>query len=130
MSLTATAPLLLALALFSAQASAADAPASPRGDGTDGKGGEHMKELLAKFDTNHDGKLDDGEKAAARAVYAARIKEKHPELFAKIDTNGDGVLSEDEMKAAREKLKELRAKHGEGGGKAGGPGRTKDQPRQ
>ena len=87
------------------------------GDQQPQRDGKHRQELLDKFDTNHDGKLDDGEKAAARAAFAARIKEKHPELFAKIDTNGDGVLSADEMKAAREKLKELRQHKGQGAGK-------------
>ena len=76
--------------------------------------GKELKEKLAKFDTNHDGKLDDGEKAAARAAFGAKLKEKHPELFAKIDTDGDGTLSEAEVKAAREKLKERRQERRDG----------------
>lgn len=65
-----------------------------------------MAKHLAKFDANHDGVLDDTEKATARAALAARLKEKHPELLAKIDTDADGVISEAEMKAARATLKE------------------------
>ncbi len=70
-----------------------------------GKG--KMAKRLAKFDVNHDGVLDESEKAAARAAFAARLKEKHPELLAKIDTDADGIISEAEMKAGRAKLKEF-----------------------
>jgi hypothetical protein len=106
-TITATVALLAALA---APAVAGDQQ-QPKHDG------KHRQELLDKFDTNHDGKLDDTEKAAARTAFAARIKEKHPELFAKIDTNGDGTLSEDEMKAAKEKLQQLRQHKGQGAGR-------------
>lgn len=78
--------------------------------------GQHRQEILAKFDADHDGKLSESERAAARAALAARLKEKHPKLFAKIDTNGDGQLSKEEMEAARAKLRELREKHQGGHG--------------
>lgn len=73
------------------------------------KHGEHHAELLKKFDANHDGKLDDSEKAAVRAAYGERLKSKHPELFKRIDTDNDGTLSQAEVKEAREKHKEHRA---------------------
>ncbi len=70
------------------------------------KHGEHHAKLLATFDANHDGKLDDSEKAAVRAAYGERLKSKHPELFKRIDTDNDGALSQAEVKAAREQRKE------------------------
>jgi hypothetical protein len=98
-------PLILALACVLPAASwAAD-------QGGDAKchRGEFREKLLAKYDTNHDGKLDDGERAAAKADIAKhreerqeRLKQNHPELFAKIDTNGDGKLEREEIKAFRE----------------------------
>lgn len=110
---TTAIPTLLSLLLCAAPAFAGDGakPEHPRKH--DGK---ELKERLEKFDANHDGKLDDGEKAAARAAFAALIKEKRPELFARIDADGDGALSEAEMKTAREKLKERRQKHRDGDG--------------
>jgi EF hand len=69
------------------------------------KGGKLHEKILVKFDANHDGKLDDGEKTAARAALYARLNEKHPELLAKLDADHDGMLSEAEMKAGREQLK-------------------------
>lgn len=68
----------------------------------------HLTELKAKYDTNHDGKLDETERAALRADVAARIKSSHPQLFATIDKDGNGTLSDSEFKAAREQLKALR----------------------
>src|SRR3569623_293848 len=54
-------------------------------------------EILAKFYTNKDGKLDDTEKAAMRDARAT-------EAFSKLDTNKDGQLSLDEFKAGRAKM--------------------------
>jgi hypothetical protein len=97
-------PLILALACVLPAASWA-------ADDHDGKcrHGEFREKILAKFDTNHDGKLDDGERAAAKAAIQQHreerqelLKKNHPELFAKIDSNGDGKLERDEVKAFRE----------------------------
>jgi len=94
--LTTTCTFLLALATVSS------AYAGEEGKKEHKKcDGKHREELLAKFDANHDGKLDDTEKAAARAAASAKIKEKRPEAFAKFDADKDGVLSKDEMKALR-----------------------------
>ena len=60
--------------------------------------GEFRKKILEKFDTNHDGKLDDTEKAAAKAA----MQKHHQEMLAKYDTNGDGKLDPSERKAVRE----------------------------
>ncbi len=72
--------------------------------------GERRQQVLAKFDADKDGKLNETERDAARAAFSARLKEKHPELFARIDTNGDGTLSREEAKAARAQRHERRAK--------------------
>lgn len=118
--ISTTLATLFALAAMSAPAFAGDETTQGgKGQGHD-KGHHPNADKLAKFDTNHDGKLDESERAAARSALAARLKEKHPELFAKIDTDGDGTISESEMKAARAKLEELRAKHGEHPGNTSG----------
>jgi len=49
-------------------------------------------EMLAKYDTNKDGKLDEQERAAMREAKAI-------ERFEKMDTNKDGQVSLDEFKA-------------------------------
>jgi 5-hydroxyisourate hydrolase-like protein (transthyretin family) len=73
------------------------------GDHAGNKGeGKHHAEKLAKYDTNHDGKLDDGERAAMLTAKSAELKTKHPELFAQIDTNHDGQISAEEWKAAKD----------------------------
>ena len=100
---------LLVCAGMSVSAFAGDDAVSNAGAG--GKHGKHHEKLLAKFDANHDGTLDESERATARAALAARLKEKHPELLAKIDTNNDGLISQEEMKAGRELLKAAHAEH-------------------
>jgi uncharacterized membrane protein YebE (DUF533 family) len=66
--------------------------------------------LLKKFDTNHDGKVDPQERAAAVEAFKA----KHPRLYEAImkrfDANGDGKLDEQERAAIKAKLQELRQK--------------------
>ena len=62
----------------------------------------HMKEeMLQKFDANHDGKLDDQERATM-------VQQMTDEAFKRLDTNGDGQISEQEFKAgATRKLQKL-----------------------
>ena len=68
------------------------------------KAARHAK-YLAKWDANHDGKLDESEKTAARAAASAKVKEKHPEVFAKFDVDNSGDLSKAEFKALRAERK-------------------------
>ena len=66
--LTAT---LFALSAFAQGEPAAGAPPAPP------EGGHHplREERLKRFDANHDGKLDDSERAAARAEWQKRMAE-------------------------------------------------------
>jgi hypothetical protein len=97
-----------------------------------GDGGPRKAEILAKYDTNGDGKLDDNERAAMRADFKAKRQARKAEMlakydtnkdgklepneravmktematkrFAKLDTNGDGVISKDEFLAGAQKM--------------------------
>jgi hypothetical protein len=106
---------LATLAALGTAAWAGDAPAA------DGKHHELRAKLLEKFDANHDGRLDEGERAAAKAALKERRGEHHGELKAKVlakfDADHDGKLDEAERAAARAALKERRAAHhGKDGG--------------
>jgi hypothetical protein len=61
-----------------------------------GMGGHGPRgDKMGKFDTDGDGKLDDTEKAAMRAAFEAR----HKERIARFDLNKDGVLDDAERQA-------------------------------
>lgn len=62
-------------------------------------------EMLAKYDINKDGKLDESERAVMK-------NERAQEAFKKADTNGDGQLSLDEFKAMKQ---HDGMRHGRGG---------------
>lgn len=67
------------------------------------------QEMLKRFDKNGDGKLDEAERAAAKAYHQehmAELKEKNPELFKKIDQDGDGTISPEELRRAHELRKD------------------------
>jgi Ca2+-binding EF-hand superfamily protein len=72
---------------------------------------ERKAEMLKKFDTDGDGVLSDDEKAAMKAAREA----KHAELLAKYDADKDGKLSPAEVKAARDAGEELPMRDGPGG---------------
>lgn len=69
-------------------------------------------ELLARFDLNHDGKLDDDEKAAAKLAYlddanagerrVVKAAKAHAKRF---DTDGDGRLNASERAALEKSLR-------------------------
>jgi Ca2+-binding EF-hand superfamily protein len=86
--------LKLALALSGSLFAGAAGIASAHGPG---KG-----ELLQKYDTNHDGKLDDQEKAAMRADFEAKRAQKKAELLQKYDLNKDGKLDDNERAVMRD----------------------------
>ncbi len=62
------------------------------------------QEMLKKYDTNRDGKLDDAERGAARE---ARVLEH----FKKLDKDGNGVLSLAEFKAGKADKPFFRGRH-------------------
>ena len=81
------APGLLALALLAAPASArAEEPAKEK----------PLTKNQQKYDADKDGKLNDEEKAAAKAAAAAKSKQTREENLAKYDANHDGKLDDDE----------------------------------
>ena len=65
-------------------------------------GGADRAEILQKYDTNKDGKLDDSEKAAMRADFKAQHEQKKAEMLAKFDTNKDGKLDDSEKAVMRD----------------------------
>jgi Ca2+-binding EF-hand superfamily protein len=99
----------LALATLTLLGSSFSAQAADRtfGDGS-------LPDFLKPFDINDDGKLDEGERQAAKAALREKAKEKHEDFLTKWDTNKDGKLDALELKAAREaqkaKVEELRTK--------------------
>lgn len=62
-------------------------------------------EILAKFDTNKDGKLDEEERKAAREAHGEMDPARKQELLEKFDADGDGELNEDERATARAEMK-------------------------
>jgi Ca2+-binding EF-hand superfamily protein len=83
----------LALALCASLAAGVGGVAAAQGISGQGKA-----EVLKKYDTNGDGKLDDQERAAMRADFKAKRAEKKAEMLAKYDTNKDGKLDAAERK--------------------------------
>lgn len=67
------------------------------------RGGKIKAEVLDKFDTNKDGKLDETERAAM---------EKDADMIKKYDKNGDGKLDATEKAALAKDIQEKKAKKG------------------
>ena len=107
----------LALALTGSLLLGAVGIAAANGHGDKADFAQKKAEILAKYDTNHDGKLDAQERAVMR-------EERTTEAFKKMDTDGSGQISLDEFKAARGKMfeharhmrKEWRKGNGSGSG--------------
>jgi Ca2+-binding EF-hand superfamily protein len=79
---------------------------------------EGMKRILERFDSNKDGKLDEAERAAAKAEWEKRRSaspERGPasekireEMLKRFDRDGDGKLSDAERAAAKEERQKRR----------------------
>jgi 5-hydroxyisourate hydrolase-like protein (transthyretin family) len=65
-------------------------------------GGAARADILSKYDTNKDGKLDDSEKAVMKADFQAKHEQKKAEMLAKFDTNKDGKLDDSEKAVMRD----------------------------
>ena len=92
------APGLLALALMAA-------PASARAE--DAAKDKPLTKNQQKYDADHDGKLSDDEKAAAKEGAKAKAKATREENLAKYDANKDGKLDDEEK--AKKKADEAAA---------------------
>ena len=62
-------------------------------------------EVIAKFDKDGDGKLNDDEKAEARAARGEMEAARKKEMLEKFDADKDGKLNDDEKAAMREEVK-------------------------
>ena len=82
-------------------------------------------EFFKRFDKNIDGRLDDEEKAAARAAW----EQKRFELIARFDANGDGRLDYAERNGATEALRAERESEDKGT-PAGTPPAGESKPEQ
>lgn len=62
-------------------------------------------EVLARFDADKDGKLNEEERKAARAAHEEMDHFRRKEVIEKFDKDGDGELNDDEKAAARAEFK-------------------------
>jgi Ca2+-binding EF-hand superfamily protein len=106
---TALALTMLALPAFALTAAAENPNVLPNGLGPINPAAL-QKQMMAKFDTNGDGQLDESEKAAA----AAQMQK----FVAAIDKNGNGKIDPEEAAMA----KALMSRPGQGGGPQVGAG--------
>ncbi|MFP2913121.1 hypothetical protein ACLESD_50580 [Pyxidicoccus sp. 3LFB2] len=60
--------------------------------------------MLAAYDINGNGVLDDGERVALRQDRVAAAQERRATLMATYDTNGDGTLSTEEALPLRKEI--------------------------
>lgn len=107
--LTATTAFVLFVSMATGVASAGPNQAGGKnGPGTGRPNPEKMKKIIARFDTDGDGKLSDSERQAARAARGKKVgaggpqnPERMKKIIARFDSDGDGKLSESERQAAR-----------------------------
>ncbi|MFV3077373.1 EF-hand domain-containing protein [Niveispirillum fermenti] len=120
--MTFTTRTLATLSLAALMAASVPAMARPGPEG--GPHGMKRQELLAKYDTNKDGKLDEQERAAIRADQFRKLdsagkgqmtlaefstaleaqrarhqQERQKALFEKMDANKDGIVTAEEFAA-------------------------------
>lgn len=62
----------------------------------------NKSKLIAKFDANKDGKLDEKEMAEAKKAWEGKHAEREGRMLEKFDANKDGKLDEKERAAAEE----------------------------
>ncbi len=91
-------------AMFGTCAFAQDTPPTRPGRGGPGGGAPRTPspEMLKKYDTNKDGKIDDTERTAMMADMKAQREAQMKADLEKYDANKDGKLDADETKTMRE----------------------------
>jgi hypothetical protein len=62
-------------------------------------------EVIAKFDKDGDGKLNEEERKAAKAAHEEIMKARKEEMLKKFDKDGDGELNDEEKAAMKEEMK-------------------------
>ena len=72
-------------------------------------GGAGRGQIMQKFDTNKDGTLAAGEKAALKAEFQAKREQRKAEMLAKFDTNKNGTIDESEKAAMKQAFEAKRA---------------------
>ena len=87
----AGAALLGGIGIAAAQSAPTAAPGADKAEMWKAKKAERKAQMLAKYDTNRDGKLDEQERAVMR-------DEMLTSRFEKMDLNKDGQVSLDEFK--------------------------------
>lgn len=109
-------------------------PSHDRGNRVDGKGRPDRPfhpdrplppEVLEKFDTNKDGKLDEAEHEAFKKARMEKEEEMRKKMLEKFDKDGDGELNESEKEEMRKAMKKNKE---EQRGKRGGPEGRDDHP--
>jgi Ca2+-binding EF-hand superfamily protein len=66
-------------------------------------------EVVAKFDTDKDGKLSDDERKAMRTEMKAQQEKRHAAMLEKYDADKDGKLSADEKATMKKEMEAKRA---------------------
>lgn len=95
--------LVLGLGLAAGGIAAADTAQQPQHQG-------RRAEMIQKFDTNKDGKLDDSEKAAMKAQFKAKRDAMKAQNLAKYDANKNGKLDDAERQTMQADRKAERFK--------------------
>jgi hypothetical protein len=72
--------------------------------GASGFSGDVPADVIARFDKNRDGELDEKEQKAAMAAMSPK-KSRSQQLKEKLDLNGDGKITKEERKAYAEERK-------------------------
>jgi Ca2+-binding EF-hand superfamily protein len=111
------APRSLALSLLAAMLipvlTAAAEPGSTAPANTRPELNPRQRELLEKFDQNHDGRIDDQEKLAARSYMRGKSgggpQERYKKALKLFDKDGDGKLNETERAEAEKAREEFQA---------------------
>jgi len=111
---------LLAATLIPVLAAAADTPSAPATAATVPAApvarpelNARQREMLEKFDRNHDGRIDDEEKLAARSYMRGQSggapKERYKKALKLFDKDGDGKLDDAERAEAEKAHEEFQA---------------------